>query len=126
MYVCEREREHYNLPMLVVFMAAMLSGWMYEARGRGGSMSFITKLWIVTVKLLTRFSRPMLYSYQGSLPRLPLPGLNQTMSRVRCAVHSGEVMGVSIRDNATVFIGRMYGVYQGSVLCSNSFILIFI
>ncbi|KAK8405000.1 hypothetical protein O3P69_001522 [Scylla paramamosain] len=59
----------------------MYKGWMYETRGRGGKMSITTKLWILAVKLLTKFSRPMLYSYQGSLPRLPLPSLSLTMSR---------------------------------------------
>ena len=27
--------------------------------------------------------RPLLYSYQGSLPKLPVPGLKDTMKRVR-------------------------------------------
>ncbi|KAK4319843.1 hypothetical protein Pmani_009258 [Petrolisthes manimaculis] len=66
----------YSLRILYVY-----KGWMYEERGRGRKLSISTKLWILAVKLLTHFTRPMLYSYQGSLPRLPLPALKDTMSR---------------------------------------------
>ncbi|KAK7080790.1 Carnitine O-palmitoyltransferase 1, liver isoform [Halocaridina rubra] len=59
----------------------MYKGWMYESRGRGRTMSLTSRMWFYAVKFLTGFSRPMLYSYQGSLPRLPLPALKDTMSR---------------------------------------------
>lgn len=61
----------------------MYKGWMYEERGKGRSISNATKLWLLAVKILTSYGRPMLYSYQGSLPRLPLPSLDQTLKRVR-------------------------------------------
>jgi len=54
---------------------------MYESRG-GHKVSLQTKLWGLGVKLLSSKSKPLLYSYQGSLPKLPLPPVNQTMKRV--------------------------------------------
>uniref|UniRef100_A0A1B6L5C7 carnitine O-palmitoyltransferase n=1 Tax=Graphocephala atropunctata TaxID=36148 RepID=A0A1B6L5C7_9HEMI len=59
----------------------MYKGWMYEERGRGRSISWQTKLWLVCVKLMSGASKPLLYSYQGSLPRLPLPSVDDTMQR---------------------------------------------
>ncbi|MEE6482684.1 hypothetical protein FKM82_013316 [Ascaphus truei] len=52
-------------------------GWMYEQHGK---MSVTTKLWLTLVKIFSG-RKPMLYSYQASLPRLPLPGIKQTMQR---------------------------------------------
>ncbi|XP_066946043.1 carnitine O-palmitoyltransferase 1, liver isoform isoform X2 [Macrobrachium rosenbergii] len=66
----------YSLRCLFVY-----KGWMYESRGKGRTMSITSRLWFSAVKFLTGFSRPMLYSYQGSLPRLPLPVLKDTMTR---------------------------------------------
>lgn len=62
-------------------MYLLHSGWMYESRG-GKQVSLPTKLWAIGVKLLSSKSKPLLYSYQGSLPKLPLPGVNDTMKRV--------------------------------------------
>ncbi|XP_018007398.1 carnitine O-palmitoyltransferase 1, liver isoform isoform X1 [Hyalella azteca] len=56
-------------------------GWMYEERGRGAKMSLTSKVWLMTVKLLSQFSSPMLYSFQGSLPSLPVPSVEDTMTR---------------------------------------------
>jgi len=56
-------------------------GWMYEQRGRGSKASIATRLWYSAVKLLSGWNRPMLYSFQGSLPSLPLPKLDDTMQR---------------------------------------------
>lgn len=62
-------------------MLLMYKGWMYETRSSKG-YSLMTKLWNVNIKLLYALSRkPQLYSYQSSLPRLPLPPLDQTISR---------------------------------------------
>lgn len=59
----------------------MYKGWMYESRSAGG-YSILTKIWLVNLKLLFRFSRhPQLYSYQSSLPRLPVPALKDTIRR---------------------------------------------
>jgi carnitine O-palmitoyltransferase 1 len=54
---------------------------MYESRG-GKKVSLTTKLWSIGVKLLSSKSKPLLYSYQGSLPKLPLPAVKDTMKRV--------------------------------------------
>ena len=54
-------------------------GWMYEARGK---TSLKTKMWCALIKVLIG-SNPKLYSYQGSLPTLPVPSVKDTMTRVR-------------------------------------------
>ncbi|XP_021953980.1 carnitine O-palmitoyltransferase 1, liver isoform isoform X2 [Folsomia candida] len=56
-------------------------GWMYEERGKGRSVSLATKMWLAAVKILSGWNHPMLYSFQGSLPSLPLPSLDDTMTR---------------------------------------------
>lgn len=50
---------------------------MYERR----NMSWRTKLWLVAIRLVTKVTTPTLYSYQGILPRLPLPSLRDTLAR---------------------------------------------
>lgn len=55
---------------------------MYEERGKGRSVSLATKMWLAAVKILSGWNHPMLYSFQGSLPSLPLPSLDDTMTRV--------------------------------------------
>ncbi|XP_053497455.1 carnitine O-palmitoyltransferase 1, liver isoform isoform X1 [Ictalurus furcatus] len=52
-------------------------GWMYN---RHGSMSISTKIWLVLVKLFSG-PKPMLYSFQSSLPRLPVPPVTDTVQR---------------------------------------------
>jgi hypothetical protein len=61
-------------------LRALLSyqGWMYESRGK---ISFTTRAWMVAMKMITG-RHPLLYSYQGALPRLPVPNLHDTMERV--------------------------------------------
>lgn len=59
----------------------MYKGWMYESRARGAQVSTQTKLWLVLVKIFSGWNTPRLYSYQGSLPRLPLPTVQETMKR---------------------------------------------
>lgn len=61
----------------------MYKGWMYEERGKNKSISKTTMLWFYLVKLFYGWHKPMLYSFQGSLPRLPLPPVKDTMKRVR-------------------------------------------
>lgn len=58
----------------------MYKGWLYEPRGGGKPMSWKSKLWLVLVKSLS-FKKPMLYSFQGSLPSLPVPSVDSTMKR---------------------------------------------
>ncbi|KAL0280460.1 UNVERIFIED_CONTAM: hypothetical protein PYX00_001740 [Menopon gallinae] len=66
----------YTLKILLMY-----KGWMYEERGKGRKISMSTKLWLICVKILTCYGRPQLYSFQGSLPRLPLPPVHDTMQR---------------------------------------------
>lgn len=58
----------------------MYKGWMYETRGKS-SISLPTKIWLVFVKIFSGWNKPRLYSFQGSLPRLPLPSIQDTMQR---------------------------------------------
>ncbi|XP_032679646.1 carnitine O-palmitoyltransferase 1, liver isoform isoform X1 [Odontomachus brunneus] len=59
----------------------MYKGWMYETRGKGRKISRFTRLWLLLVKMFSGWHKPMLYSFQGSLPRLPLPSVSDTMAR---------------------------------------------
>ena len=52
-------------------------GWMWADRK---AKNYHIKAWALLVKLLSG-SSPMLYSFQGSLPRLPVPGLKATTER---------------------------------------------
>ncbi|KAM7134366.1 LOW QUALITY PROTEIN: palmitoyl thioesterase CPT1C [Macrochelys suwanniensis] len=52
-------------------------GWMEEEHGR---TSHATKFWLALVKIFAG-RRPMLYSYQASLPRLPVPPIRDTVQR---------------------------------------------
>lgn len=59
----------------------MYKGWMVESRVNNG-YSLLSKLWLVNLKILFKLSsKPQLYSYQSSLPRLPLPSLKDTIRR---------------------------------------------
>lgn len=68
----------YTLKLLLIY-----KGWLFEARGRGSRPSYLTLMWFYLVKLFSGWNKPMLYSFQGSLPRLPLPSVEDTMKRVR-------------------------------------------
>jgi len=52
-------------------------GLLYESRG---PYSLKTKVWVMLVKLLSGRS-PLLYSYQKSMPSLPVPDLDKTLER---------------------------------------------
>lgn len=67
----------YTLKLLLMY-----KGWIYEARGPGSQVSKTTQLWGMLVKLFSGYHKPMLYSFQGSLPKLPLPNVDDTMKRV--------------------------------------------
>nr|XP_034990942.1 carnitine O-palmitoyltransferase 1, brain isoform isoform X2 [Zootoca vivipara] len=68
---------------LIVTMRSILKmllcyhGWMFEEHGK---ISNTTKIWLALVKIFAG-RKPMLYSYQASLPRLPVPALKDTMQR---------------------------------------------
>ncbi|XP_035909670.1 carnitine O-palmitoyltransferase 1, liver isoform isoform X1 [Anopheles stephensi] len=66
----------YSLKLLLMY-----KGWMYEKRAPGSRVSLQTRLWGLFVKILATWNKPGLYSFQGSLPRLPLPSVQDTMSR---------------------------------------------
>ncbi|XP_024920583.1 carnitine O-palmitoyltransferase 1, liver isoform isoform X2 [Cynoglossus semilaevis] len=51
--------------------------WMFEQHGR---VSNTTKVWVTLLRLLSS-RKPMLYSYQTSLPHLPVPAIKDTLSR---------------------------------------------
>ncbi|XP_038612616.1 carnitine O-palmitoyltransferase 1, muscle isoform [Tachyglossus aculeatus] len=52
-------------------------GWIFEMHG---CTSRVTKIWAICVKLLSS-RRPMLYSFQTSLPKLPVPKVGATIQR---------------------------------------------
>ncbi|XP_061085292.1 carnitine O-palmitoyltransferase 1, muscle isoform isoform X2 [Conger conger] len=52
-------------------------GWMFEPHGRP---SCTTWLWMGLVKLFSG-RKPLLYSFQSSLPRLPVPSVRDTITR---------------------------------------------
>ncbi|XP_060748010.1 carnitine O-palmitoyltransferase 1, liver isoform [Tachysurus vachellii] len=51
--------------------------WMFEQHGH---ISTTTKLWVTLVKLLSS-RKPLLYSYQSSLPHQPVPPIRDTLHR---------------------------------------------
>ncbi|GFY42836.1 carnitine O-palmitoyltransferase 1, liver isoform [Trichonephila inaurata madagascariensis] len=63
----------------ILKLLLMYKGWMYEGRIKKTSLK--TYIWAALVRTLTAKRRPMLYSFQSSLPRLPLPSLEDTMER---------------------------------------------
>ncbi|VEN55359.1 unnamed protein product [Callosobruchus maculatus] len=65
----------------ILKLLLMYKGWMYESRARSSQVSLKTKIWFSLVKIFSGWNTPKLYSYQGSLPRLPLPPLPNTMQR---------------------------------------------
>ncbi|KAM8861501.1 carnitine O-palmitoyltransferase 1, muscle isoform 2-T3 [Synchiropus picturatus] len=60
-------------------LKALLSyhGWIFESHGK---MSSSTKVWLSLVKMFSG-RRPLLYSFQASLPRLPVPSVDDTIDR---------------------------------------------
>ncbi|XP_019712682.1 carnitine O-palmitoyltransferase 1, muscle isoform [Hippocampus comes] len=60
-------------------LKALLSyhGWIFESHGK---MSTSTKVWLSLVKMFSG-RRPLLYSFQASLPRLPVPRVEDTIRR---------------------------------------------
>ncbi|XP_053196840.1 carnitine O-palmitoyltransferase 1, liver isoform-like [Scomber japonicus] len=51
--------------------------WMFENHGK---MSNTTKVWVALVRIFSG-RKPLLYSYQGSLPNLPVPVVKDTVKR---------------------------------------------
>ena len=55
---------------------------MYEERGPGRKIGLATRSWLSTMQLFFSLVRPQLYSFQGTLPSLPLPALGDTCRKV--------------------------------------------
>ncbi|XP_028331522.1 carnitine O-palmitoyltransferase 1, liver isoform isoform X2 [Gouania willdenowi] len=51
--------------------------WMFEQHAK---MSTTTKIWVALVRIFSG-RKPLLYSYQGSLPNLPVPTIKDTVKR---------------------------------------------
>ncbi|KAJ8399948.1 hypothetical protein AAFF_G00406780 [Aldrovandia affinis] len=51
--------------------------WMFEQHGK---ISNTTKVWVALVRIFSG-RQPLLYSYQGSLPNLPVPAVKDTIKR---------------------------------------------
>ncbi|XP_075890507.1 carnitine O-palmitoyltransferase 1, liver isoform-like isoform X2 [Nelusetta ayraudi] len=51
--------------------------WMFEPHGK---MSTTTKVWVALVRIFSG-RKPLLYSYQGVLPNLPVPAIKDTVKR---------------------------------------------
>lgn len=62
----------YSLKVLLSY-----HGWMFAEHGK---MSRATKIWMAMVKVFSG-RKPMLYSFQTSLPRLPVPPVQDTVNR---------------------------------------------
>ncbi|XP_062990523.1 carnitine O-palmitoyltransferase 1, muscle isoform isoform X2 [Elgaria multicarinata webbii] len=52
-------------------------GWMFEPHGK---TSYSTKIWVTMVKVMSG-RNPLLYSFQTSLPKLPVPRVEDTIQR---------------------------------------------
>ena len=63
----------YSLKLLL-----MNHSWMYEPHGK---ISLKNKIWLALVSVL-KGRDPLLYGYQGALPKLPVPSLQGTHDRV--------------------------------------------
>ncbi|TKC52287.1 hypothetical protein EI555_000406 [Monodon monoceros] len=62
----------YSLKVLLSY-----HGWMFAQHGK---ISRATKIWMGMVKIFSG-RKPMLYSFQTSLPRLPVPAVQDTVNR---------------------------------------------
>ncbi|KAL8560156.1 hypothetical protein ACOMHN_021651 [Nucella lapillus] len=68
----------YTLKLLLTY-----HGWMFEMHGK---FSTRTKLWMALIRVFGG-TKPMLNSYQASLPKLPVPDLQDTLDRYLESVH---------------------------------------
>lgn len=63
----------------------MYKGWMFDVREIDSTK---TKLWALMLKLVSGSSHLMLFSYQSSLPRLPVPSVDGTCKRYLASVRA--------------------------------------
>lgn len=64
----------YSLKLLLLY-----KGFLFEKVGQ--KVRLKTKIWAVFVNIFVKWNQPKIYSFQKSLPHLPLPPLNETMKR---------------------------------------------
>ncbi|XP_070491326.1 carnitine O-palmitoyltransferase 1, liver isoform-like [Chironomus tepperi] len=64
----------FTLKMLLTYR-----GFLFEARGRKVTMK--TKIWAILLKVFIKWNSPNLFSFQETLPRLPVPPVKDTMKR---------------------------------------------
>ncbi|XP_044285560.1 carnitine O-palmitoyltransferase 1, muscle isoform isoform X2 [Varanus komodoensis] len=57
-------------------------GWMFEPHGK---TSYSTRIWVAMVKVMSG-RHPLLYSFQTSLPKLPVPHVDDTIRRYLASV----------------------------------------
>ncbi|KAJ8388621.1 hypothetical protein AAFF_G00131860 [Aldrovandia affinis] len=62
----------YTLKLLLSYQ-----GWIFEPHGK---RSCSTRIWLMLVKMFSG-RKPLLYSFQASLPRLPVPSVKDTIKR---------------------------------------------
>ncbi|CAD6196680.1 unnamed protein product [Caenorhabditis auriculariae] len=67
-----------QLLRLSIKLLLTYKGWMYESPGKPVSTS--TKIWLGILHFISR-AQPMLHSFQGALPHLPLPKLDDTVRK---------------------------------------------
>ncbi|MFT7798131.1 carnitine O-palmitoyltransferase 1, liver isoform-like isoform X1 [Arapaima gigas] len=80
--------------------------WMFEQHGK---MSLTTQVWAVLVRLF--FSRqPLLYSYQASLPHLPVPAVKDTVCRVSACLVGGTAVKKLPGTDLCVFLQYLESV----------------
>lgn len=75
-WLCVCLAMRYTLKLLLMY-----KGWMYESRTKGSKVSLATRLWATAINALLIGNKPSLFSFQKSLPRLPVPSVNETLTR---------------------------------------------
>lgn len=72
-------RKQFSFSHLLLFFFLIQTLFISDETPR--SQGLCTKLWGLTVRLVSGYS-PLLYSCQQSLPRLPVPPLNETLKKL--------------------------------------------
>lgn len=102
-------------------------GWMYEERGPGRSVSLTTRIWALLMMPVFKLFKPQLYSFQGVLPALPVPSLEDTRTKylrsVRPLLDDDEykrmeqlslefINGIGRKLQRYLYLKRMYVLYN--------------
>ncbi|XP_063478463.1 carnitine O-palmitoyltransferase 1, muscle isoform isoform X2 [Symphalangus syndactylus] len=67
-------------------------GWMFEMHGK---TSNLTRIWAMCIRLLSS-RHPMLYSFQTSLPKLPVPRVSATIQRDLVLIKNTDVQAARL------------------------------